>query len=198
MLERNTASLKIYTRYSVWACLEQSQRQQPTFAVWASAFSKAAKLKKKSDRGLPSVVPEFSFWMAHTMKEEQTEASKRDVDGITGKLADGLALGHISECKGNSQGSFLNASESSRASKEDDGNDAQEEDLDKQKDQLLQCLENFFSAPEFTTYVRQFVEENSANFVLTGEGEEQPLRYVLKTTQAASDACMASRSCSSE
>lgn len=40
---------------------------------------------------------------------------------------------------------------------------------------LLQNLEFFFSAPEFTGYVRKFMEEQGQVFVLVLEGEEQPL-----------------------
>lgn len=48
-----------------------------------------------------------------------------------------------------------------------------EEDCDDA--QVLEALEDFFSAPEFTGYVRKFVEENIGIFFFVEEGEEQPL-----------------------
>jgi hypothetical protein len=53
------------------------------------------------------------------------------------------------------------------------GNGSEEDDGEDKK--VLDALEDFFSAPEFTGYVRKFVEENVGNFVFVEDGEEQPL-----------------------
>jgi hypothetical protein len=44
--------------------------------------------------------------------------------------------------------------------------------------EILQHLENFFSTPQFTGNLTDFVQSNMEKFVFVASGEEQPLRYI--------------------
>lgn len=52
------------------------------------------------------------------------------------------------------------------------------EDEEDRTIEILQHLENFFSTPQFTGSLQEFVENNMEKFVFAAPGEEQPLRYV--------------------
>jgi hypothetical protein len=105
------------------------------------------------------------------MGDENKVHSNRDVSELTGKLANRCTLS--SATKGSHEhGEDLNPVTEVRAGH--DGTDNQGGDPRSQE--LLQSLETFFAAPEFTTFVREFVQDNSSSFIVTEEDEEQPLR----------------------
>ena len=81
-----------------------------------------------------------------------------EVDGLSVELQKGCRLGVGKEPAGA-------GNDTKDSGAEDDISDSE----------VLQSLEEFFSAPEFTGFVRKFMEENMATFVFVDEGEEQPL-----------------------
>eukprot|EP00288_Rhodomonas_lens_P005422 CAMPEP_0177727090 /NCGR_PEP_ID=MMETSP0484_2-20121128/20130_1 /TAXON_ID=354590 /ORGANISM="Rhodomonas lens, Strain RHODO" /LENGTH=144 /DNA_ID=CAMNT_0019239709 /DNA_START=15 /DNA_END=445 /DNA_ORIENTATION=- len=56
-----------------------------------------------------------------------------------------------------------------------EANKGEEKREDDENKRILELLELFFSTPEFTDAVRQFVEDNEEKFLFVEEGEEQPL-----------------------
>ena len=58
----------------------------------------------------------------------------------------------------------------------------QGEDASPSTDDILQKLESFFSAPEFTGAIQDFVQDHIETFVFAEEGAEQPLRSIACAT----------------
>ncbi len=116
------------------------------------------------------------------MGDENKGHSNRDVNELTGKLANKCTLNSATKGSHHEHEEGLNPVKD--IGEGHDGTDSQ--DSDPRSRELLQSLENFFSAPEFTTFVREFVEDNSSRFIVTEEGEEQPLRYAWLVFLSAS------------